>query len=183
MRIKEGLTKISRAKGSLLKRAKKVDSDTTMQIETSAKKLDILKQELHKCQLQLTGLYTALAANEKAEAALLNNQSATSELRADSDEPPPSPNRVSVTKEVVKLSILDPVTKTDFIKFFIVPKEENVRGLIAHVIVKLKLDGLEDDYQIMSKSEEGDLQLRMEDPVVQESADFMLHLVHKPKSV
>jgi hypothetical protein len=188
MRIKDGLTKISKAKGSLLKRNKKsMDSDTNAQIETSAKKLDILKHELHKCQIQLTGLYTALAANEKsekAEAATLSI-SMIANLRPASQASALSGSSSDMraaeaggTNEVIKLSILDHNSKTELVKSFVVTKEETVRNLITRAIEKFNLEDGVDDYHIILKTLEDDVPLRLDDLVVTDGMDFP-HVVLK----
>jgi hypothetical protein len=179
MRIKDGLTKISKAKVSLLKRNRKMDADTAAQIDTSAKKLDILKHELHKCQVQLTGLYTALAANEKAEAANSNVASSISNLRPQSYVSGDSSSRddsfkndnAAGTNEVIKLSILDQATKTEFAKTFVVTREETVRDLISRAIDKFNLEDAVEEYQIMLKTLEDDVPLRLDDLVITDSID------------
>lgn len=195
MRIKDGLSKISKAKGGLIKKHKKpMDNDTNMQLEASAKKLDILKHELHKCQIQLTALYTALAANEKAEAAAKKEatEEEDSSICDQSIKSVPRSRHSDIIRgntlnenndrsEVVKLSTVDPATKTDIVKTFALAKEETVRSLIGRAIEKFNLEDAEDDYQLIQKTEEYDVPLRMDDAVINEAFEYsiILRLVKK----
>jgi hypothetical protein len=171
MRIKDGLTKISKAKTSLLKRNRKMDSDTSAQIETSANKLDILKHELHKCQIQLTGLYTALAANENAEA-MASSLASLRPISMISGASSTQDTGDMGTNEVIKLSILD--GKMEVVKSFVVTREETVRDLLVRAVEKFNLeDGIE-EYQIILKTQEDDVPLRLDDLVISESIDFSI---------
>lgn len=166
MRIRDGLSKITKAKVNLLKRPKKNnDTDTSKQLETSTKKMDILKHELQKCQIQLAALHAAVAAEKK--------KYETSEGEVISSEPI-SPEKTSSSRpsEVMKLTAIDPVTKTESIKTFVVTDEMTVRQIVSKAIEKFVLEGIDEDYQITYKSEDADIPLRMDDPIIIPSIDF-----------
>ncbi|KAJ3386906.1 hypothetical protein HDU92_002209 [Lobulomyces angularis] len=159
LRISDGLNKIVSAKGNLKKGKKNaVDNDTVLQMESSVKKMEVLKHELQKCQVQLSSLHSSSPSEPELPL----------QIQTKVDDTDPSLNK----DDVVKVVTIDPKTKSECTKAFFITSTTSVRCIITKALEKFVLKGTEEDYLLTYKCLEDEVPLRLEDLLMALSIDF-----------
>ncbi|RKO98180.1 hypothetical protein CXG81DRAFT_17066 [Caulochytrium protostelioides] len=141
-KIRDGFRRLKGAKSTSPGKSKKHLTQADMEIMTqedrSSKKIEILKCELRRCQVQLLSL-GAMDETDKRNDAFASN--ALLAGQADS-------NMDLSTGQVIKVTTVDPSTKIESTKGIYVKSETTIRALVALTLEKFLLPGGPDDYEL-----------------------------------
>lgn len=165
-KIKDGLDNLVKAKGELGSKSKKPHLDMAPQIERSSKKLEALKHEERKCQLQQAALSAAAAAAANNPA--LVDDIADNQRQSVHQRMPSSASTILSDStnegEVVKVVTMDSAMKAELTKTFYITRDTVVKQLINMALEKFVLPGNVEDYLLSYTSAEGEeVPLRQED--------------------
>ncbi|KAI8815050.1 hypothetical protein BJ742DRAFT_733571 [Cladochytrium replicatum] len=136
------------------------EQDILMQIEKSNKKLDVLKNELQRCQVQFSALLTASVASQE-------------DLNPETFNPKADGLDASATAkeqgEVVKVVYVDPTQKSESTKVVFVVPETTVKQLIDLAREMMEASEIIFEIRALNISTKDDVPMRQQDKVLQSS--------------